>query len=130
MSRWIQVAACAVALVALAASTRAARNLDGAVLSAANVEIVVVEVDGCLYCQIFRRDVLPSYERSARARSVPMRFVDLNDQDFAALALEAPVANVPTIVVLKDSREVGRIDGYVGPENFFHAINRLLTAAE
>ncbi|MDX2307072.1 MAG: hypothetical protein NW216_02415 [Hyphomicrobium sp.] len=93
-------------------------------------EIVVVEVDNCLYCGLFRRDVAPTYRNSQRARSVPMRFVDINAPAFEKLKLDGPVESVPTVIVIEDGREVGRIAGYIGPENFFHSLSRLLPDAD
>jgi thioredoxin-related protein len=53
----------------------------------------------------------------------------VNDVDHAQADLTSPVDVVPTFVVLKSRHEVGRISGYVGPENFFHSINYLLASA-
>jgi len=93
------------------------------------LQLVVVEVDGCLYCGIFRRDVAPAYIDSPRGRDVPMRFMDLNDPASDSLRLSAPIVTVPTVILLKDNIEVGRIPGYVGPENFFHSVHRLFDLA-
>ena len=97
--------------------------------SAAAFELVVVEADGCIYCKLFRRDVLPAYETSEQGKEAPVRFVDVNDVDTAHLDLTSTVDVVPTFVVVKSRHEVGRIAGYVGPENFFHSINYLIASA-
>ena len=76
---------------------------------------------------MFRRDVLPRYDAFARGRELPIRFLDLNDAAADRLELEGPVDIAPTAVLLKDNREVGRIPGYLGPDNFFHAVGHLLT---
>lgn len=94
------------------------------------LQLVILEAPGCSYCNLFRRYVLPAYSASPRAREVPLRFVDLHDEAFAQLGLSAPVDLVPTAVLLQNNREVGRIPGYLGPENFFHAINHLLAKVE
>jgi thioredoxin-related protein len=60
---------------------------------------------------------------------MPVRFIDVNDLEGAHLELEAPINLVPTFVVVKSRREIGRIPGYVGPENFFYSINYLLASA-
>lgn len=120
------------ALTLLAANTVASRaGLDVAAAppKGANLSLVVMEAPGCDYCEIFRRDVLPAYEASERAKDMPVRFVDINDAAADALGLEGPVDVVPTFVVLKDNKEIGRIPGYTGPEYFFHHINYLLTSA-
>lgn len=102
-------------------------------VSAANTdsafELIVVEAEGCIYCGLFRRDVLPAYETSEQGREAPARFVDVNDVDGAHLDFTSPVDIVPTFVVVKSRHEIGRISGYVGPENFYHSIKYLLSSA-
>lgn len=95
-------------------------------LADANLQIVVLEAPGCTYCNLFRRYVVPAYSASPRAREVPIKFIDLNEPAYDQLGLDAPVDLVPTAVLMRNNKEVGRIPGYVGPENFFHAINHLL----
>lgn len=108
----------------------AATNAAAPVIETHNIELVVVEVPGCIYCGIFRRDVLPSYQASPRAKTVPLRFLDLNDEAADRLDLSAPVTVVPTVLVLENGHEIGRITGYTGPENFFHSINAALAGIE
>ncbi|MEQ1577583.1 MAG: hypothetical protein ABL894_08020, partial [Hyphomicrobium sp.] len=86
-------------------------------------------LDAGVQAHLFRRDVWTSYETSQRARSVPMRFLDLNAEAFATLDLDGPIESVPTVLVLQRGKEIGRIPGYVGPEFFFHSIDRLLAKA-
>lgn len=93
------------------------------------LELVVVEAEGCIYCKLFRRDVLPSYEASAHAKDLPVRFVDINDIEADHLNFNTEVDIVPTFVVVKSHNEVGRISGYIAPENFFHSISYLLASA-
>lgn len=112
--------------LAMPASGQAGIDADASIPKLTNVELVVLEADGCIYCGLFRRDVLPSYQVSERAKDMPIRFVDVNDVPAAKIELLTPVDIVPTFVVLKHNKEVGRIPGYVGPENFFHTINYLL----
>ena len=116
------------AVVALAGSSgQAGLDIDATIPKGSNLELVVMEAPGCTYCGIFRRDVLPAYEASERAKDVPIRFLDVNDVSSTKMDLETPVDIVPTFVILKDNKEIGRIPGYVGPETFFHTINYLLS---
>lgn len=121
--------AAAMVFVAAQSATHAGLDVDAPAMGAATMELVVMEAPGCTYCTLFRRDVLPSYETSERAKDVPIRFVDINDEAADALGLDGPVDVVPTFVVLKNNKEVGRIPGYTGPEIFFHTINYLLAGA-
>lgn len=109
--------------------TRAARDLSTPAQAQSHYQLLVLEVSGCLYCDLFRRDVVPTYTASTRARSVPMRFVDLEHGSLDAFELRGPIETVPTIVLLDGHREVGRLAGHVGPEIFFHAVDRLMSSA-
>ncbi len=92
-------------------------------------EIVVFEVKNCIYCQLFRRDVVPGYRLSRRGRSVPMRFLDARHPGSQAAKLKRPLKQVPTVVVFRRGREVGRISGYTGPSSFYQLLNRIFGEA-
>lgn len=94
-----------------------------------NLQLVVMEAEGCIYCTLFRRDVLPSYQVSERGKDMPVRFLDVNDVPKTGIELHSPIDILPTFVIIKDNRELGRIPGYVGPEDFFHSINYLLSSS-
>jgi hypothetical protein len=136
MSRWpfprfaAALVATAFLLGADAKPGRAAPDLSALPQPGPSLELIVLEAPGCLYCSIFRRDVLPSYTASPRAQTMPMRFLDLNDEAADKLNLTEPVNIVPTVVLMYDHKEIGRIPGYVGPENFFHSINFMLLGFE
>jgi thioredoxin-related protein len=116
----------------LAAVTGSRAALDLSVPNPAKTpyELVVVEAPDCIYCHIFHRDVVPAYERSPRAETLPMRFVDVNENEIKNLDLNRPIETIPTVLMVRDQREVGRISGYVGPVNFFMSIDRLLAQVE
>jgi thioredoxin-related protein len=116
-----------VAVLALgAAPVRAVVDLETAAIPEGRKELLVVEIDNCIYCGLFRREVALVYKSSVRARAVPMRFVNINAPDVDRLILESPIDSVPTVLVVENGREVGRIAGYVGPEIFFHSLQLLL----
>ncbi|HEY8128583.1 MAG TPA: thioredoxin fold domain-containing protein [Hyphomicrobium sp.] len=116
-------------MLAPAASSRAGLDAELPPNPGGNLELVVVEADGCIYCELFRRDVLPTYETSEQGKELPVRFVDINDIDADHLDFKTDVEIVPTFVVVKSRHELGRISGYVGPEDFFHSIDYLLASA-
>lgn len=90
------------------------------------LELLVIEVAGCSVCDLVRTYIQPAYEASPHARRVPMRYIDVTSQDELTLGLNERVATVPTIVLLRDGREVDRIAGYTGPDNFLIAISSML----
>lgn len=89
-------------------------------------ELIVFEADGCAYCEVFRRDVLPLYADSQVSRDAPLRFVNVSRSDETKLGLNYAITIAPTVVLLQNGREVDRITGYTGPINFVQFINHML----
>jgi len=89
--------------------------------------LIVIEKSGCFYCRLFRRDVGPAYAATPRAREVPMHYLDLEAAKARQLALARPIDVLPTVVLLRNGREVERIAGYMAPDNFVRVINFLLS---
>jgi thioredoxin-related protein len=110
-------------------SGQAGIDRDAPVTNLGNMQLIVMEAEGCIYCGIFRRDVLPSYEVSERGKDLPVRFLDVNDVSKTGIELQSPIDILPTFVITKDNREIGRIPGYMGPEDFFHSIAYLLSSS-
>ncbi len=104
----------------------AAPDSETSALAASRLEIVVVEERGCFYCLLFRRDLFPAYVASPRSREVPMRFLDLGLLASSRLELKQEVDVVPTVLVVSQGSEIGRIPGYASKEVFFNSINALL----
>lgn len=126
-TRTVLVSAFALALAAIMQPSTAARN-DALVTPAQSpYEIVIVEVEGCTYCEVLRRDVMPAYLVSPEAKDLPVRFLDLNTPAADKLELtQGPLTIVPTVLLVKGNREVGRAPGYMGPEGFFKAIHWMM----
>ena len=53
----------ALTMIIPAKSSRAGLDLETAALPTGTLELVVIEADGCIYCGLFRRDVLPVLRR-------------------------------------------------------------------
>ncbi|MFM9942023.1 MAG: thioredoxin family protein [Hyphomicrobiaceae bacterium] len=93
------------------------------------MELLVLEIKGCNICSLVRTHIQPAYERSPRARGMPMRYVDVTELDETKLGLKAPIDTVPTIVLMRNGKEVDRIAGYVGPEMFFNVLTHMMQNA-
>lgn len=94
----------------------------------ASRELIVFETADCMYCRLFRRDVLPDLQTSRRADQVPIRFVDINDATPLEPALQSPLTIVPTTVLLVNGREISRITGYTGRPLFNQMVSHMLAA--
>jgi thioredoxin-related protein len=90
------------------------------------LELVVVEAEGCIYCQQFRRELLPAYEASGEAAKMPVHFVDINALEAGPIELTSEITMVPTFLVVRSGREIGRIPGYVAPDTFFQSLAYLV----
>lgn len=109
------------------ASGRAA--LDPAAVRGPSIELLVYEHRDCVYCQLFRRDVLPRYQQ-ALAAELPIRFVDIAEAGNVSPGLRRKVDALPTVVLMLGGREIDRIVGYWGPDNFFMLLAHLRARAE
>lgn len=113
----------AAAFVAVFAhSTAEARRDGGAAVAVSPYELVVFEADGCTYCQDFRSQILPMYTSSALGRQAPIRFVNVSRSDETKMGLAGAITIAPTVVLMRDGREVDRIIGYTGPGNFMKLV--------
>jgi thioredoxin-related protein len=130
MSQFGKAGILSLAAIALSSAAPAAPDRVNDASRQSAFEIVVVEAEGCIYCPVFRRDVLPAYQSTPRAKSVPMRFADVGAVEAGSLMLSGSIDSVPTVLVLKGGEEVGRVAGYVGRENFFRSIDGLLAGVD
>lgn len=125
---FVLAAACA-ALSIQAAPEPALSALNEAIVPANRgpYELVVVEVENCTYCEVFRRDVMPAFVASPEARELPIRFLDLNAPEANRLELtEGPLTIVPTVLLVRENKEVSRAPGYMGPDGFFAAVRWMM----
>jgi len=115
-----------VGIAAALPSSKAARDLETTAAPGSNLQLVVLEVDGCIYCDVFRRRLLTAYQASKQGKKAPVRFVDINDPAIGDLGLSQPVGMVPTFIMLENNQEIGRIPGLMGQQDFFRAIDYIL----
>jgi Thioredoxin-like domain len=105
-------------------------GLDAAPARTPTLEVLVFEHTDCVYCRVFRRDVLPKYHQALPANVAPLRFVDIAKDDTASLGLNSRIDTLPTAVVMRNGREVDRIVGYWGPTGFFQLLSHILAKLE
>ncbi|MDB5517318.1 MAG: hypothetical protein JWQ17_4076 [Tardiphaga sp.] len=113
-------------LLALAALT--VGFLAGAVAQAS--EVVMFEQGGCVYCARWNRDVAPVYDKTAEAKVLPLRRIDIGQQGNAGVTLASPVRYTPTFVVVDNGKEIGRITGYISDDSFWGLLDSLAAKLE
>lgn len=117
-------------LLLLAAHNGMSRAAVEQAARATSMELLVFEHPDCTYCPVFRRDVAPSYLLSAPAAEAPLRYIDIAKSDVSTLRLKGRIDMVPTVVLMKNGQEVGRISGYWGRESFFKMLAYIMALAE
>jgi hypothetical protein len=98
--------------------------LTGPVASAA--ELVMFERAGCPYCAQFDREIGPIYGKTDEGKAAPLRRVDINaplPPDLGSVTVERIT---PVFVLVDHGREIGRIRGYPGDDNFWGLLAGLI----
>jgi len=119
MSRQIAIAWTARAAVWFLALVTLAGAVDAA-------ELVMYRRAGCPWCALWDREIGPIYPKTDIGRRIPLRIVDLDRGDDPAVHLRSPVRYVPTLVLVENGEEVGRIEGYPGEAFFWGLLENLV----
>jgi hypothetical protein len=96
-----------------------ALTLSFGAAAARAAELVMVERDGCPWCQAFDREIAPIYAKTPEGQRAPLRRIQLADAvppDLSFLSIERLT---PLFILVDRGREIGRIRGYPGPEGFW-----------
>ena len=94
--------------------------------SAGAAELVMFAQDGCPYCERFDRQIAPIYERTDEGRIAPLRRVDIHRSIPPDLNFIAMERFTPVFVLVDQGREIGRIRGYPGEDNFWGLLAGLI----
>jgi hypothetical protein len=97
---------------------------------AAGLELVMVEQPGCAYCALWDAEVGPGYAKSSEGRAAPLRRIPLHGKPPADLVLAAPPVFTPTFILVRDGREIGRLEGYPGADFFWPMVADLIARAD
>ncbi len=84
------------------------------------------EQAGCVWCEAFDREIAPVYDKTDEGRRAPLRRVDImqkSPQDLSFIDVERLT---PLFVLIDKGREIGRIRGYPGEDNFWGLLGALI----
>lgn len=85
----------------------------------ADVRLMMVEQDGCPWCDRWKAEIGPVYPKTAEGRIAPLVKVMIHDPLEKGITLNSPPIYTPTFILLNDGQEVGRIEGYQSDEFFW-----------
>ncbi|HHH89016.1 MAG TPA: hypothetical protein ENK45_00445 [Aliiroseovarius sp.] len=92
------------------------------------LELVMVEQEGCVYCEQWNEEIGPIYPKTAEGRFAPLRRIDIYEMDASGITFARDVNFTPTFVLVEDGRELIRLEGYPGDDFFWPMLDRMLTA--
>ena len=89
-------------------------------------ELVMFEQAGCAWCEAFDREIAPVYAKTNEGARAPLRRVDVMQTIPPDLAFIEVERLTPLFVLVDKGREIGRIRGYPGDDNFWGLLGVLL----
>lgn len=90
------------------------------------LELLMVERDGCVYCDAWKREIMPQYPLTSEGRTAPLRRVQIDGPWPDGIALARRPFITPTFILLQNGKEVGRLEGYAGENYFFPLLDELI----
>ncbi|MGB1063543.1 MAG: hypothetical protein ACPGYO_03590 [Paracoccaceae bacterium] len=87
--------------------------------------LVYVEQEGCIYCEIWDEEISSIYPKTTEGSIAPLMRVDIADYEQKLISVN-PVVFTPTFILTKNSKEISRIEGYIGDDLFWGMLEVML----
>ncbi len=94
--------------------------------AAADVRLIFFDREGCYYCERWKSEIMPAYDKTPEGRIAPLTILDIDDPIPGDIRLKARPYLSPTFVLLDDNAEVARIEGYPGEELFWWMLDGMI----
>lgn len=98
----------------------------GAGVSSQAAELIMLEQQGCEWCEMWHTQIGQIYPKTEEGRRAPLRQVDIHGPMPADLVGIRSDRFTPTFVLVEDGKEIGRIRGYPGEDFFWGLLGRLM----
>jgi thioredoxin-related protein len=102
----------------------------GAAPAAAEMRLVMVEEDGCVWCQRWHEEIGPIYPKTDEGAAAPLLRVDIHETAASGIAFDRRLSFTPTFVLIKDEAEVSRLEGYPGEDFFWPIVGDMIEAVD
>lgn len=96
----------------------------------AEMELVMVEEHGCIWCARWNAEIAPIYPKTDEGKRAPLRRIDIHDVIPADLTFNTAPHYTPTFVLVDDGTEVSRIEGYPGEDFFWGLLGMMIEKTE
>lgn len=104
--------------------------LSVATASAGELQLLMFEQPGCIYCVRWNEEVAPEFPLTAEGKAAPLLRLQLREPVPDGLKLVSRPVFTPTFVLVEDGSETGRIEGYPGEDFFWPLLAELIRKAE
>jgi len=94
--------------------------------AAGAADLVMVEEPGCPWCARWNREIAPAYPKTPEGRFAPLIRTDISIPEPDGTRFSARVVYTPTFILVDNGVELGRIEGYPGPDFFWGLLGKLL----
>jgi len=89
-------------------------------------ELVMFEQAGCAWCEAFDREIATVYGKTDEGARAPLRRVNISQAMPPDLGFIEVERLTPLFVLVDKGREIGRIRGYPGEDNFWGLLGVLI----
>ena len=97
-------------------------------LARAEVNLVMAEQPGCIYCIRWDREIAHIYPKTAVGKAAPLLRYNIRE-DAPPVTLANSVRFTPTFILARDGVEIGRLEGYPSEDFFWGLIERMVVEA-
>lgn len=98
-------------------------------IALSDVNLVMAEEPGCIYCARWNEEIAEAYPKTAEGRAAPLVRYDLQ-RDPAPAELSSRVIFTPTFLLVRDGVEIDRLEGYPGEDFFWGLLGQMLDRAD
>ncbi len=96
-------------------------------VSAQAAQLIMLEQDGCHWCEIWDEEIGVAYPKTDEGKLAPLRRVDIHAALPADLEGLKKASYTPTFVVWHNGREIDRLRGYPGSHFFWPMLQQMLS---
>ena len=96
-------------------------------LKAKAAELIMLEQDGCYWCEIWNEEIGIAYPKTEEGKQAPLRRLDIHAELPPDLKALKKANYTPTFVLWHDGREVDRLRGYPGSHFFWPMLQQMLS---
>lgn len=98
-------------------------------LTQAEMTLLMAEEDGCAWCRRWDAEISEIYPKTPEGKAAPLQRMDIGDALPEGIKVTRPLHFTPTFILLKDGRELNRIEGYPGEDFFWGLLGMMLREA-